>query len=55
MWNWIAFLGPPVLVIIVARAIKRRQKNIDDVIGEHEFRDPPVGDYLGRLHGGMWG
>lgn len=55
MWGLLALIVPPLLAIIVARIMKRRQEEIDAVIGEPEFRDPPVGDYLGRLNGGKWG
>lgn len=54
MWNWIAFLGPPILVVVIARLLRRRQDSIDAVI-DREYRDPPVGDYLGRLGGGKMG
>lgn len=51
MWNWIALLVPPILVIVIVRYMRKRQDDIDALI-EHEYRDPPVGDYLGRLGGG---
>jgi hypothetical protein len=54
MWNWIAFLGPPIVVIVGAWFLRRRQSDIDSV-QDREFRDPPVGDYLGRLGGGKMG
>ena len=48
-------LGPPVLVVIIARILKRKQADIDEVIGEPPHGDPPVGDYLSRLFGGKLG
>ncbi len=54
MWNWIAFLGPPILVIVIARRLRRRQDDIDAVF-DQEQQDPPIGDYLGRLGGGKMG
>jgi hypothetical protein len=54
MWNWIAFLGPPIVVIVGAWFLRRRQSDIDN--GQDRApRDPPVGDYLGRLGGGKMG
>ena len=54
MLNWIAFLGPPILVIVIARIIRKRQDDIDAVL-DREHQDPPAGDYLGRLGGGKMG
>jgi hypothetical protein len=54
MWNWIAFLGPPILVIVIARILRKKQADVDAVI-EQESGDPPVGDYLGRLGGDKLG
>jgi hypothetical protein len=54
MWTWVAFLVPPILVIIVARILRKRQADID-AVHERGFQDPPVGDYLGRLGGGKLG
>jgi hypothetical protein len=54
VWNWIAFLGPPILVIVIARILRKKHADIDAVI-DHEYGDPPVGDYLGHLGGGKLG
>jgi hypothetical protein len=54
MWNWIAFLGPPILVIVIARRLRKRQDDIDALI-EHEYRDPPAGGFLSQLGGGKFG
>lgn len=42
MWNWIAWLGPPVSVVIIAKVLKRRQADIDEVMGEPTHQAPPL-------------
>ena len=43
-----------ILVIVIARIIRKRQDDIDAVL-DREHQDPPAGDYLGRLGGGKMG